>query len=148
MNEKELFNYVLKGNGSAHDLISMLAFVSQIWDDIYDQDNELNRDDVNTAFIYLLTVLPKNQFYNAHFTEIQPLIESAIIDWMTANKYEQERNNLNIAWTIRDNLASVLIGMAKILGGMEWAVEVSPMIREFVHNEPLEDYINEHERRK
>lgn len=143
MNDRELFQYVLKGNENAIELMNMLSFVSQVWDDLYDQDNKVERNDINTAFLWMFSSLPKNQFYNTHFNEIQPLIENAIVDWLTANHFEGESRCLNISWTLRDNLASVLIGMAKIIGGINWAVEVSPMIREFVHDEPLEDYINE-----
>jgi hypothetical protein len=142
MNDRELFHNITKGNESAIALMELLSGVSQIWDDLIDQDKEVTNNDINQVFIALLSTLPRNRFYVEHFDELQPLIEMAIIDWLTANALEnrEDDHSLNLAWAFRSNLTMVLIGVAKMVGGMAHAIRSAPMIRQYAYSESLEEY--------
>lgn len=143
MNRQELLRLALKNNEHALAMIRDLAHVSQIWDDLIDKDKEVTPKAINETFIILLSSLPRNPFYQSHLNELQPIIESTIIDWLTANHFESEQKMLQLGWALRDNLAAVLICCAKIIGGLEWAIAVAPDVREAVHNETFEDWMNE-----
>ena len=91
----------------------------------------------------MLSDLPRNQFYKRYQDELLPLVEASIIDWTTANLFEQEADRIEVSYVLRDSLAGVLVASAKIVGGMDWAIFVSPIVRRFIHDEPIEEYRNE-----
>ncbi|MCG7931974.1 MAG: hypothetical protein N0E44_18230 [Candidatus Thiodiazotropha lotti] len=141
MNDQELFHSVTNGDESAIAFMQVLSEVSQIWDDLIDRDKDVTNDSINQAFIALISTIPRNRFYIDNFSEVQPLIEGAILDWLTANEFENEGGDLNVSFVLRDNLANVLIGVAKILGGMNHAISLSPRIRQYVHgDQSVEEY--------
>ena len=142
MDEQALFEEVLKGDRYAISMICDFARCSQVWDDLIDQDKPVPAKDINMAFIAVFSSIPRNPFYQTNLHEIQPIIELAIIDWMTANLLESEKRMPELSWVLRDSLTSLLICCAKIIGGMDWAISVSPKIRQFIHDESLEDYKN------
>ena len=114
--------------------------------DVFAADHKVHMGD---AFVDAICILPRNQFYVQYFTELQPLIEAAVLDWMMSNKIEDSEGGPNaMSWLLRDNLAGVIIGAAKIIGGIAWADKVSLEVRQHVHNESLEDYQNERRRRQ
>lgn len=142
MDEQALLKEVLQDNQAAIDLVNDLAQISQAWDDLIDGDKPLNDDAINSAFVILLSTLPRNPFYQLHLSELQPVVELVIIDWLTANQFELDPKLLPLAWILRDSMSALLITCAKIIGGMPWAIAVSPKIRQFIHDENLEDYAN------
>ena len=148
MTEKELLELVLQENQDAIEMMGELAKVSQVWDDLIDRDKEVTDNAINAVFISLLSTLPRNPFYASHLGELQPLIEGAIIDWLTANDLEQSGDAGPMSWILRDNLSSIAIGAAKIIGGMPWAIEISPIVRKFVHDESIRGYQDGIVRRK
>lgn len=147
MTQEELLAYVLKGHQSATKLVNDLATVSQVWDDLIDDDKLTGKGRITDAFVILLSDIPRNQFYIEYFSELQPMIEAAMIDWLTANELEKAPEFRRVSYVIRDNLSAVLICCAKIIGGMAWAIEVSETVRRFTHDEDFEEYCNgQHER--
>ncbi len=146
MDEQALLEEVLQGDRYAISMVNDLSRVSQVWDDLIDKDKPVSDDGINRTFIILLSSLPRNPFYQANLREIQPIIESTIIDWMTSNLFENEKRLFRVSYILRDSLAALLICCAKIIGGMDWALAISPKVREFIHDESLEDYINEQPR--
>ena len=142
MNQAELLQYTLQGHEEAIKLINDLSTVSQLWDDLIDRDKPVSNNEINKAFILLLSDLPRNSFYAKYQLELLPLTEAAILDWLTANTFEDDPEYHAAASVLRDNLALVIIGSAKIIGGMEWAEKVSVDIRRHIHDESLEDYQN------
>ena len=143
MDEQNLFHDVLKGNADAISMISDFSAVSQIWDDLIDGDKSVPKEAINNVFITLISTIPRNPFYQNNLSELQPILELVVIDWLTANHFEEAQEMLPLAWGLRDSMASLLVCCTKIVGGIDWAISVSPKIREFVHNEPLEVYADE-----
>lgn len=152
--EQELLVHCLKGNEDAIDLVNTLSRISQVIDDLYDGDisNELvsRRSNAKHLAWDVLINLPRNLFYTKYFAELQPVIELGINDWLAANAFEERApyvddhlHLMQIAHVIRDNVYSIVATCARIIGGHQWAAEVSPILREFVHSESFEDYINE-----
>lgn len=147
MNETDWLLDVLRGNTDAVEFVSLLGEVSQTWDDLIDQDREVTPERINHAFLIPFYYLPRNAFYQQHLTELQPVIETAIIDWFSANTFEQTSERLELAYVLRDNLAQVVLTTAKLIGGMDWAIQQGPRVRQLVHDETLPAYkvkLNEH----
>lgn len=135
----------LKGNKDAIAFIEALATISQTWDDLIDRDWPVPDEEINRAFQVCLIDLPRNYFYTKHFAELQPLVEQAILDWLDANKLERgSDHDKMLAYVFRDTMANILIRCALLVGGWDWAREVSLEIRRSIYDEPLSDYLKEH----
>lgn len=132
----------LKGNDDAVALINLLAGVSQVWDDLVDQDQEVSTTQISNTFVDMLVHLPRNRFYQMYFDELQPLIEAAILDWFTANTLEKgDSHSRTVAYVLRDSLTAVLIRAMALVGGFEYAAAMAPEVRRVIHDEPIADYI-------
>lgn len=135
----------LKGDSGAIAFIQVLATVSQIWDDLIDRDVSVSDTEINRAFQLLLVDLPRNVFYAKHFAELQPIVEQAILDWYDANQLERgDEHDKMLSYVFRDSLTNILIRCALLVGGWDWAREVSCDIRRSVYDEPLAEYLKEH----
>ena len=147
MNNQNQFLYdVLRGNESAVIFCQRLFSISQIVDDLYDGDNEIDREDIKRMIWYSLVELPSNAFYRENFFVLQPLIRMALTDWIDSTVLEQgELHDKTIAFVLRDALNSVVSQCIYLVGGYEWMVQVSPAVRRFFHDETLSDYLNESE---
>jgi len=140
-NERQFLIRVLQSNGPAIEMCEILFRISQVWDDLYDNDNDVSKEAINEAFWEALIELPGNTFYQRHFNTIHPLLKQYIIDWMDANLLEQENEHgQNIAFVLRDSVASVVVQCAYLVGGYDWMRTVSPQIRRFMLDEKLDDY--------
>lgn len=139
MTQTEFLTNVFQGNIEAVRFISILGAISQTWDDIIDKDKELTSHEINEMMWQALVYLPENKFYIDNFAELQPLIRSCISDFMVSN----QTKNPAIAYTLRDSLAGVATMVSYLIGGYDWMKQCAPVIREWVHNEDLADYIHE-----
>jgi len=138
--ERGFLIWVMQGNGEAVAFLEQVFRISQVWDDIIDGDKEVPREAVNKAFWEAIT-LPENPFYARHFDKLQPVMQVAMADWMAANQLEKgDAHDRNIAFVIRDNLASLIMQCARLVGGFDWAQEIAPAIRRHIHEESLEEY--------
>jgi hypothetical protein len=142
MDERAYLLEVLKGNEAAADYCLGLAEVSQAWDDVVDGDKELTALRLHQAFMQAVVTLPANPFYRQHQAALQPLVESAVFDWCAANRLEKgSEHDKSLAFVLRDNLVSVVVYCAYLVGGQQWAVEKGAEIRQFFHDETLVDYV-------
>lgn len=142
--EREFLTGILQGVEEAVDLCVTLGEIAQKWDDIIDGDAEPTPENISALVLLVIGELNRNPFYQRHIGELQPLIEVSIVDWLTANQFEKgDYHERTLAFVLRDSLHSIVIHMARIIGGMRWAVEVSPDIRRFFHDEGLTEYLAE-----
>lgn len=130
---------VLKGNEDATRLCLLLFAISQTWDDLIDEGASA---DVNQMMVATLLELPANPFYCEHHAKLMPVIQTAVIDWLTANDLEQgSAHERTLAFVLRDSLSAVVIQCAAIIGGISWAIAQAPRIRRFNHDEHLSTYL-------
>jgi len=142
--EHEFLCQCLNNNMAAVALCECLGAITQVWDDLIDRDVEVSYKSINETFWLLLFDLPQNPFYQENQKSILPVIQMAVIDWFTANKLERGNSNDKVlAFVLRDSLTSVVISCARIIGGYDWVVRWSPVIRQFFHDESLSDYVKD-----
>ncbi len=140
--EAAFLTNVLLGREDAVIFCQRLAEVAQVWDDLIDKDKPITEKQINNAFINCLLRIPCMPFYQDNFGHLQPVIQNAVYDWLTANELEQGNDHAkSMAFVLRDAITSVAIQCAFLVGGHEHAIEQGPKIRRFFHDEPLSAYM-------
>ena len=122
----------LKGDGEAAALVLAIHGIVEIWDDLIDRDKPISAESVNQAFYAALIAVPRNRFYQQHFTALSPIIESAILDWNTATALEAARDaeGLRTAFVLRCSGLALTVMCARIVGGVAWARQVNLELRQ------------------
>lgn len=139
------FRRFFRGDEDAVALAMMVIHVCDVWDDLIDKDQEIRDEDITRAFMFALCAMPRNRFYRRHMDEIVPMVELGVVNWLTANRFEQggERRALEIAHVIRHGIGDLFVHMARLIGGLQWAIEVAPEIKLVVHADTLDEYLKE-----
>jgi hypothetical protein len=135
----------MRGNAQAVAFIEQLFYVCHLWDDLIDKDVRRTDEQINDAFWFALVELPLNPFYARHLAELHPVIISMIHEWHAANAMERgkDSDDLDIAFTLRCNILSVVSQCAYLIGGREWAAQVAVEVRRYGQRETLEKYKEE-----
>lgn len=135
---------VCRGNEDAAQFLHMFFLVCHLWDDLIDKDVSRSDDHINHAFWVSLIEIPRNPFYKRFAHEIHPVMAVAIQEWFTANKLEKGDNQrLDVAFTLRCSIVSLIHQAAEICGGYEWALEIGEEIRLKTQSESMHDYIED-----
>lgn len=143
MERNELLLTVTKGDKSAADFLSCVADIAHVWDDLIDQDHEVDPESIHWAFTTALITLPRNAFYQRHFEWLNPLLLSSINNWRVANSLESgdDEADKRIAFISRSSYVDLITQVAFIIGGSDWVRQVGATIRRFVHSEGWEGYL-------
>lgn len=136
------------GNKAAAAFLVDLGHVMHLWDDLIDRDKVVSAEEVNDAMYRALVQIPRNPFFQQWSATLLPLIEQAIWSWRTANRLEDDwwggsKNpdlDSTIAYIIRSDYYNLVIACARIVGGLEHAVEVGVRLRRMWHSEGLDGY--------
>ena len=124
---KENLNYWLIGNSNAIVFCLDMIKAIHLWDDLIDKDNELNDEEINDVFTFLMVDMPMNPFYAVNHREIAPMMNTIILKWHTANVFEKEKevNDVDKAYMLRAELYQLFVLCATLIGGREWGREMS-----------------------
>lgn len=135
--EQRLIHQWLLGNAEAIDLINAFNHLSQIWDDLYDNDKFVNGWDVNRMMMQALITIPRNRFYREHFADLQPVIEHCLFNWLDANALEENGNtrDLQVSYILRSTTTDLLIHCAYLVGGPEWRLKVAADVRSRIYRD-------------
>jgi hypothetical protein len=138
-----MFRRALKDNASAIDCLSKLFQIAHILDDLIDKDRTPTDDEIAAAFWLALVDVPENAFFQAHASVLRPILASAMLNWLTANKleYGADEADHRIAFILRSSYVDLLSMGAFLVGGFAWATEIGPEIRRWVHDEGFDQYL-------
>ena len=118
-------------NPFARAYLWMLARITRTLDDIYDDDQEVTREDLLEVFDYLFIKLPTNQFYIAHQDVLVSQHLSMWNAWMAANKAEHgDEVDQIYAHVWRDTHQEVIPIVALLTQGHEQMNIVSDKVRQ------------------
>ena len=140
--EQAFLNEVLRGHQGAILLCNHVFWCGQLFDDLIDKDKPVSDEDLMKCFWLCWVAIPSNPFYRQFFNEIQPILRTALFAWMDSVTLERrgDDHGKNIAFVLRDCMADLVIQCALLIGGYEWGRQVSVRIRDYSHDETLEDY--------
>lgn len=127
----EVLPEMLQGDADAIEFNMALYQIVETWDDLIDKDKPALPEAINTAFYAALIRLPRNSFYQRNFALLNPVLESAILDWFTANALEAKRDieSLRASYMLRCGIQAVTVMCARIIGGLAWANSVNIKLR-------------------
>ena len=141
--EKTFLLQVLGGQSDAVAFCQTLARISQIVDDLHDQDKAVAPSTIKAMAWDALVQLPSNTFYQRHFPTLQGMVRGALNDWFDSCVFEHDArtNDLPLAFVLRDSLTGIVSQCAYLVGGYTHMVTVSPSIRRYFHDETLPAYL-------
>lgn len=140
------FRRFFKGDDAAVSLAFMIIHIADVWDDLVDLDAVVVEADVHRAFLFAVSGLPRNRFYREHLDELLPLMETGMLNWMASNelgKRKEDTKALEVANVIRHGIGDMFVHMARLIGGMDWAIAVTPEIKLLAQNDALAQYVKE-----
>lgn len=146
--DRKMISGWMQGNLAAVEFCLQFFFVCHLWDDLIDKDVEREDAAINSAFWMAMVEIPSNPFYQRHIHTLQPIIANAIMEWHAANELQSSdlpdmEHHRHIAYTLRLSILSVITTCARIVGGYEWALNVTPEIRLYGQRETLNEYIED-----
>ncbi len=145
--ESKLLRHWLKDNPDAIELANDYLIVSQIWDDLHDQDKPVTTAKIDYMMQLALVEIPQNRFFQQHYLELMPMVQHSLLTWMDANALEAngDERDLQVAYIIRSVTTDLMIHMAGIIGGNLWRRQAAIAIRRAIYhdNESFETYHDE-----
>jgi len=144
-NERVFLQQVLKEHTAAILFCEALFRVSQVLDDLIDGDKPVTGNAIYCAFWEAMIEIPGNAFYRAHEPTLRPLMAAALQDWRDSVTLERDgdRHGRTLAFVLRDQLTSLVVQCAGLVGGFAWMQQVGADIRRHFHEDKLDDYLNE-----
>ena len=125
----------------AVDMCVTLFEISQLFDDVYDEGS-LNKAHTLQLIQKSLIELPSNLFYRKFFNELQPMIQSYILQWMSANKMEEQNLACEKSYMLRAFLFQIYQFCAMLLHGYDYAIDNSLVFQE-LYGEKFTEYLAE-----
>ena len=142
--EAEFMRLALKGDRSAIEFCQIIFRASQVLDDLIDRDRSVQDSQIIDTFWGLLIDLPRNEFYRVNVDTLVPMMQVFLQDWEDATKLERLMDHeQNVAFVLRDTIGSLMIHVAALVGGRDWARENALSIRQHIHEDSLEQYKGE-----
>jgi len=134
----------LKGDQRATDFVVLVFRALHVWDDLIDQDKKPTADEINSVFWDLLIELPRDQFYMSNFQYLNATLVNAVINWHAATDLERNGgdHDKSIAFILRGAYIDIVSAAALLVGGVEWAKQVTPAIRRWAHEETYSMYLD------
>jgi len=144
--DEDIMVRLYKGNMAAVELAKQVAFLADVWDNLYDGDKQVTRAELNRAFWVALFEIPSNPVYREAEAYLRPALVSGYLAWMNANYLETRKDDhhaLTVSHVARYGLSEALVMIAFVVGGRDWAEVVGPDIRMMCQRDKLDDYLKE-----
>jgi hypothetical protein len=120
------------GNKDAVLFMQQISAISELWDDLIDQDRDIPAAEIDDAMMTALIYLPLNPFYRQHATYLTPLMISSINNWKDANALSDgTRSQRALAYTLRNMDIQIIQAVVFITQGYVRLREVSQDIWTF-----------------
>lgn len=119
--------YFLKGDKYALLFCLDLLYISHLWDDLLDVDNERTGEDINEAFIRSLWRIPNNPFYRQCQPALLPMMYNALTMWLESNSLKKAAGNGKVAaFALENAIIEIIHFCILVKGTIDWAREVGP----------------------
>jgi hypothetical protein len=124
----------LKCDPGAMRFVLDVVYIAHLWDDLVDKDKERDPEEIGAAFKMCLFHLLENPFYARHIGELKPIMVNAYLGWHASNVLKDPSKQ----WFLRASIYNIIVHCAYLVGGMQWAEQVTPEIWGF-YEEVIQD---------
>ena len=134
------------GNADAARLVSDLARISHVYDDLIDGDKPKDDAAVHEAMWKALIDIPSNAFFLAHRHAFLPILATGILNWRAANDMQASgcAEQLHIAHALRYSIADALMLAMLLTGGPDHAAKHAHRARLMGQQDTWAHYCAEH----
>lgn len=127
--ERDVFLREWIGNDHAYQFLLDISDITELWDDIVDEDTTIPVDRVHAVFTRALISLPMNPFYAQHRSFLTPVLITSINTWLDANELQHgTRNERALAYTARNMDIQVIQAIIYLTRGQEFLRTISPQL--------------------
>lgn len=137
---------IFQGDTDAVQLLVMVREISHVWDDLIDGDKPVSAAAVHRTFWQAIVGLQLNPFYRKHQGELLAVLECGILNYLASCCLERTPGHQRqLAHTARYQAGDVALVIARIVGGLDWAMVVGPELKLLLHTDRYEDFDKEME---
>lgn len=134
MTNEEHTNLLLEvclGDADAVNMLLRLGKIFRVWDNVWDGDGAVSKEDIDGAFSDLAFDLSLNEFYRKHRHIIDAQIFVAWNAWQDSNIWRSDVDPAKgvAAWVIRDYCNELVQLCAFLKGGKDHARSISLKVR-------------------
>lgn len=138
----------LKGDEQAVQFLLQVREISHTWDDLIDRDKVVTQLQIHRAFWLALVGLKTNGFYQRFEAALLPVLETGIFNYVASVDLERQPGHArHLAHTARYAVGDVALLMARLVGGVDWAMEQAPALKLLLQTDTFEDFDQEMEAR-
>ncbi len=124
-NDEHAFNYLVA-----------MSKILRVWDDLYDGDKVVSKEDIDEVFCLLTFELGINPFFVAHRKELESFMVIAWNAWRDANNARLSDDPIlkSAGWFYRNYCCEIDILVAFLVGGKSHVDKVGEMCRKYYLN--------------
>lgn len=113
----------------ARSFLYDISRITELWDDLYDRDENISPEQIEEAMLAALISLPLNPFYQKHSGYLTPLMLQAINTWKDSNVLAKgTRSQRMLAYALRHLDNQIIIALIYLTQGYakmrEYSVDV------------------------
>lgn len=130
-----------QGDEQAVQLLLLIREISHTWDDLIDQDQPVTHQQIHRAFWLALVGLKTNTFYQRYEALLLPVMETGIFNYAASVDLERIPGlPREIAHTARYAVGDVALLMARLIGGVDWAMEQAAVLKQLLQTDTFENF--------
>lgn len=127
LHKVERLQFFLKDDKQALLFCLDLLYIAHKWDDLIDGDKELEKEEINQAFVKCLAGVPSNPFYQEFQAVLMPMMYNALTLWLESNELKKGDVDERLAgFTIEHTVVEIIHFCILMKGQIDWAREVAP----------------------
>ena len=137
---------IFQGNEDAVQFMMMAHEVVHTWDDLIDKDKPVTEAQIHRSFWIAIVGFSKNRFYRQFQDDFLPVFESGIFNYIASVVMEKTPGHQRqLAHTARYAVSDIALVIARIVGGVDWAMSQAETIKLLLHTDKFEDFNREME---
>lgn len=129
---KILAKKIANGDKEAEEVLVKLNKLCTLWDNIWDEDVKINKEDIDAGFTDLSFELSRNGFYRKYRDVLEAQIFVSWNAWQAANQWKRNPDKIKRAYAffIKEYCFEIEHLIAWLIGGKDHATKLNLEIRE------------------
>lgn len=131
----------LQNDEQAVQLLLLVHEVAHTWDDLIDGDKPVTPGQLHRAFWISLVGIKTNQFYQRFEVSLLPVMEAGIFNYVASIDLERTAGRpRELAHTARYAIGDIALVMARLIGGVDWAMQQAATLKLLLNTDTYEHF--------